>query len=215
MLGVEALEVSLGRSRVLHGIDLNVADGESVALVGANGAGKTTLLRTLSGLLPSQAGRITLGGADITRSSAVDRVRLGLVQLQGGRALWDSMTVRETLTAACFTLPRKEVSARIDEMLERFPILIERVDQRAETLSGGEQQVLALAKALALRPRLLLVDELSLGLAPVVVVRLLETLLELRAAGTTMLLVEQSAATAAVVSNRTITLDKGELVDRA
>ena len=208
---VRGVDFSYGHVQVLFDVDLHVDRGEVLALLGTNGAGKSTLLRVVSGLESPSAGTVRHHGDDITALPAVDRVRRGIVQLPGGKAVFPSLTVLENLMAGGWThiWDRAELEPRIERALARFPVLRTRLDQPAGTLSGGEQQMLALAKALLLDPDVLCIDELSLGLAPVVVQELLETVEELRADGLTMIIVEQSLNVALALADRAVFMEKG------
>jgi ABC-type branched-subunit amino acid transport system ATPase component len=210
VLEVRALDVGYGRVQVLFGVDLDVAPGEAVALLGTNGAGKTTLLRAISGLVTPAAGSIRLTGDDLTRVGAEDRVRRGVVQVRGGD-VFPGLTVDENLRAALVALPevRRDGVRRIERVYEVFPALASARRQDAASLSGGEQQMVALGCALLYEPRVLLVDELSLGLAPLVVQRLVDVLETLRAAGQAMVVVEQSLIVAARLAARCVFLEKG------
>ena len=212
-IAIRGLDFSYGHVQVLFGVDLDVRDGEVLALLGTNGAGKSTVLRVLSGLEQADAGTIHHRGEDITAATAVDRVARGIVQLPGGKAVFPTLTVLENLLAGSWShiWDRTTLEARIEASLERFPVLGTRLDQRAGTLSGGEQQMLALAKALLLEPDVLCIDELSLGLAPVVVEELLETVEQLRSTGLTMVIVEQSLNIALTVADRAVFMEKGEV----
>jgi ABC-type branched-subunit amino acid transport system ATPase component len=213
LLEVRGLAVDRGGHRVLFGVDLDVAAGEVLALVGTNGAGKSTLLAAVSGLLRPRAGSVRLGGTDLEGLDAADRVRAGIAQVPGGRAVFPNLSVRDNLLVGChlFAWDRARVQARLEHVLGIFPQLGGRLDQTSGTLSGGEQQMLGLAKALLLEPRLLLIDELSLGLAPTVVADLLAVVGELRAGGTTMVIVEQSLNLALSIADRAAWLEKGEI----
>ena len=213
LLDVTHIDAGYGSVQVLFDVSLQVDDGEVLALLGTNGAGKSTLLRVVSGLLAPTRGTVTFAGTDITAVAAHDRVDAGLVQLVGGHALFPTMTVRDNLRAGAFTFlgDNRRVERRLTEVLELFPTVANRIDQLAGTLSGGEQQMVAVAKALLPEPRLLIVDELSLGLAPVVVGRLLEVIDELRRQGATMLIVEQSLNVAASFADRAVFMERGEL----
>jgi len=213
VLEATGVDFSYGHVQVLFGVDLQVHEGEVLALLGTNGAGKSTLLRVVSGLERPSAGTVRHRGEDITSSPAVDRVRRGIVQLSGGKATFGSLSVMENLLAGAWPhiWDRGELDDRIGRAIERFPILGSRLDQPARTLSGGEQQMLALAKALLLDPDVLCIDELSLGLAPVVVQQLLETVEELRADGLTMVIVEQSLNVALALAGRAVFMEKGEV----
>ena len=211
LLSVEALDVRYGRVRVLEGVDLTVDPGETVALLGTNGAGKSTLLRAVSGILRPSAGRILLGGDDLGGRRPAEVVRRGVVQMPGGRATFPGLTIEENLRIGGITVPAEERRVRTDEVLALFPILAERRRQAAGTLSGGQQQMLALARALMTRPRLLLIDELSLGLAPTVVAQLLDVLEQLRVEGTALVLVEQHVDLALSVADRAYFLERGQV----
>lgn len=208
---VTGIDFSYGHVQVLFDVDLHVQPGEVLALLGTNGAGKSTLLRVLSGLEAPSAGTVRHRDEDITRASAVDRVKRGIVQLPGGKAVFPSLTVMDNLLAGAFThiWDKAGLEERLGSALERFPVLRDRLDQPAGTLSGGEQQMLALAKSLLLDPDVLCIDELSLGLAPVVVQQLMETVEELRAGGLTMIIVEQSLNVALSLADRAVFMEKG------
>jgi ABC-type branched-subunit amino acid transport system ATPase component len=210
VLLVRDLDVFYGRVQILFGLDLDVSTGETVAVLGTNGAGKTTLLRTISGLVAPARGSVTLGTTDLTRVGAEDRARRGVVQVRGGD-VFPGLSVDENLRAALVAHPelRKDIRRRIDRVYDVFPALQAHRKQDAASLSGGEQQMVALACALMFEPELLLVDELSLGLAPLVVQRLINVLAELAAAGQAMVIVEQSLTVAAQVAERVVFLEKG------
>jgi ABC-type branched-subunit amino acid transport system ATPase component/ABC-type branched-subunit amino acid transport system permease subunit len=198
--------------QVLFGVDLEVRRGEVLALLGTNGAGKSTLLRVVSGLLPPWAGEVRFEGLDVTGASPGAMARRGVVQVPGGRGVFPTLTVAEHLTLATWLRPDDpEVEARRAEVLERFPRLAERIGTQAGNLSGGEQQQLALGMAFLTRPALLVVDELSLGLAPTVVERLLQVVREINAAGTAVVLVEQSLNVALTLADRACFMEKGEV----
>jgi ABC-type branched-subunit amino acid transport system ATPase component len=211
VLQVKGLQVSIGSIPILHGIDLEVDDREIVAVVGTNGSGKSTLLRAISGLQVADRGVIRFGPTDVTLQAAHDRTRAGIVQLSGGRSSFGSLTVRENFAVGGLGLSADERRAAIDAGLELFPELEPLLDRRADRLSGGEQQMLGLARALLLSPRLLLIDELSLGLAPVVVGRLTAALADIRASGTSIVIVEQSLNLAAATADRVVFLDRGRV----
>jgi ABC-type branched-subunit amino acid transport system ATPase component len=213
LLRVDHVDFAYGRVQVLFGVSLHVEAGEALALLGTNGAGKSTLLRVISGLERADAGRVELDGHDVTHDDAEALVRQRLVLVPGGRSIFPDMTVAENLEMQSFTLRRQRalVLERRDSVLETFPRLGERLQQRAGTMSGGEQQQLALAKALLLDPVLLCIDELSLGLAPIVVEELLETVARIRARGVSMVLVEQSLNVAAAMCERAVFMEKGEV----
>ena len=212
MLVVERLRSGYGKIEVLHEVDLAVERGQIVSLIGANGAGKTTLLKTISGLLRPSAGSIKFEGADIARHPAHKIVGLGISHVPEGRAILKRMTVIDNLRMGAYVRSDPDVERDISSVLERFPILAERRDQMAGTLSGGEQQMLAIGRALVARPRLLLLDEPSLGLAPKFVTRILLTLRELRQEGKTILLVEQNARQALQVADRGYVIERGRIL---
>jgi ABC-type branched-subunit amino acid transport system ATPase component len=213
ILAVEDLDFAYGNVQVLFGVSVEVARGEVLALLGTNGAGKSTLLRVVAGLALPRAGRVIFDGSDVTGDGVVAMVERGLVLLPGGKAVFGDMTVGENLDIGAYTLrtDRAEAARRRDEVLELFPRVRERLTSAAGSLSGGEQQQLALAKAFLLKPALLCIDELSLGLAPVIVQTLLEAVRTINAAGTTIVLVEQSLNVAASVAGRAVFMEKGEV----
>jgi ABC-type branched-subunit amino acid transport system ATPase component len=210
---ITGVDFSYGRLQVLFDVSLHVAAGEALALLGTNGAGKSTLLRVASGLERPSQGRIELGARDITTTTAEQRVRDGLVLVPGGKSVFADLTVAENLQMTGFVLRResKQLKARLEEVYETFPRVAERRDQRAGTLSGGEQQQLALCKALILKPKVLCIDELSLGLAPTVVATLLDSLETIRASGVSLIVVEQSLNVAAAVCERAVFMEKGAI----
>jgi len=211
-LRIRGLDAGYGRVQVLFGLDLDVAPGEVVAVLGANGAGKTTLLRAISGLLAPTAGTIALDGDDLARFGAEARARRGIVQVRGAD-VFPGLTVDENLRAAVVAHPsaRRDAAARIEHVYEVFPALAAHRKQDAASLSGGEQQMVALGSALLFEPSVLLVDELSLGLAPLVVQRLLDVLSDLRDGGQAMVVVEQSLAVAARLTERVVFVEKGAI----
>jgi branched-chain amino acid transport system ATP-binding protein len=212
MLELEDLRAGYGNIEALHGISLSVAEGEIVTLIGANGAGKTTTLMTISGCVRVRAGAIRFRGRDISGLPPHEIVGLGLVQSPEGRKIFPRLTVAENLEMGAFT--RRDpagVAADQNRVLELFPILGERRRQPGGTLSGGEQQMLAIARALMTRPRLLLLDEPSLGLAPLVVSRIFEVIRELNREGATILLVEQNAQMALKAAHRGYVLETGTI----
>ena len=213
VLEVEEVDFSYGRLQVLFGVSLQLRRGECLALLGTNGAGKSTLLRVISGLERPSAGRVRLEGRDVTGVPAEDLVGRGLALVTGGRAVFSDMTVAENLEMQALTVRKRKgwVRERRAVVLDTFPRLGERLSQLAGSLSGGEQQQLALAKALLLDPVVLCIDELSLGLAPVVVEQLLETVRRINQAGTSVVLVEQSLNIAADVCGRALFMEKGEI----
>jgi branched-chain amino acid transport system ATP-binding protein len=212
LLAIAELSVSYGPVAALRGVSLGVAPGEVVALLGANGAGKSTMLRTISGLIRPRGGTIAFDGQRIDRLPPARIVRLGIAHSPEGRRLFGMLTVGENLRlGAAARGDAGAVSEDRERLLELFPILRERIGQQAGTLSGGEQQMLALARALMSRPRLLMLDEPSLGLAPLVVKSIFRTLAELKRLGTTMLLVEQNMAEALELADRAYVLRTGEV----
>jgi ABC-type branched-subunit amino acid transport system ATPase component/predicted MFS family arabinose efflux permease len=208
---VRNLDFSYGPVQVLFGIDLDVAVGETVALLGTNGAGKSTLLRVISGLGVPSRGVVRLHGRTITYADPEVRARIGLVQLMGGGAVFDSLSVDENLRMAGYLYDRADQAGRARAALDRFPALAARRSAPARELSGGQQQMLALAMALVHQPDVLMIDELSLGLAPVMVQELLETVSELKAQGLTMVIVEQSLNVALAVADRAVFMEKGQV----
>ena len=205
------LEVAYGKVTVLDGVHLRVDQGEVVALLGTNGAGKSTLLKTISGILRPKAGSLLLDGGDMTRMRPPEIVARGVVQMPGGRATFPGLTVGENLTIGGVTAAREQRAARVNEVLAQFPWLAERHDQLAGTLSGGQQQMLALARALMASPRLLMIDELSLGLAPAVVGELLEVVARLRERGMAIVIVDQHVNMALDVADRAYFLERGQV----
>jgi branched-chain amino acid transport system ATP-binding protein len=211
MLEVVDLEVRYGAIRAIKGISFHVSEGEIVALLGANGAGKTTTQKTISGMLRPSAGRITFLGQRIDSVPAHELIRLGICHAPEGRHVFPRMTVAENLDMGAFRF-KKIDQADLDRVLELFPRLQERYRQVAGTLSGGEQQMLAIGRALMGKPRLLLLDEPSMGLAPMVVAQIFDIVREINESGVTVLLVEQNAAQALALADRGYVLETGELV---
>jgi branched-chain amino acid transport system ATP-binding protein len=211
MLEVVDLEVRYGAIRAIKGISFHVSEGEIVALLGANGAGKTTTQKTISGMLRPSAGRITFLGQRIDSVPAHELIRLGICHAPEGRHVFPRMTVAENLDMGAFRF-KKIDQADLDRVLELFPRLQERYRQVAGTLSGGEQQMLAIGRALMGKPRLLLLDEPSMGLAPMVVAQIFTIVREINESGVTVLLVEQNAAQALALADRGYVLETGELV---
>jgi branched-chain amino acid transport system ATP-binding protein len=209
LLEVRALSSHYGRIQALHGVDLVIRENERVALVGANGAGKTTLLRTISGVQPATGGSVRFAGRDITRVPPARRVRLGIGQVPEGRQMFAPMAVEDNLLLGGYTRSRSERVEDLAQVYERFPVLEERRRQPAGTLSGGEQQMLAIGRALMARPRLLLLDEPSMGLAPRIVEQIFAVIRELRG---TILLVEQNAHAALGVADRGYVVESGRIV---
>jgi branched-chain amino acid transport system ATP-binding protein len=212
LLRVEGLRTSYGRIEALKGISLDVNEGEIVTLIGSNGAGKTTTLRTINGIVAPRAGKITFAGTDITRRPAHDIVKLGIAQSPEGRRLFPRMTVRENLELGAYQRTDADgIAEDLDRSYGLFPRLKERESQKAGTLSGGEQQMCAIGRALMARPRLLLLDEPSMGLAPILVDRIFEIIVEINKQGTTVLVVEQNASIALSVANRGYVLETGQI----
>jgi ABC-type branched-subunit amino acid transport system ATPase component/sugar phosphate permease len=213
ILQIRNLDFSYGQVQVLFDVTLDVKEGEVLALLGTNGAGKSTLLRAISGLGLADRGVVRFRGRTITLTEPGSRVRMGIVQMPGGKAVFPSLSVRENLLAGAhsFIWEPKKVEQRVDKVIDMFPILGERIDQPAGTLSGGEQQMLGLATSLLLDPAVLLIDELSLGLAPVVVQQLLEVVEQLKSQGITMVIVEQSVNVALSIADRAVFMEKGRV----
>ena len=213
ILTVDDISFSYGELQVLFDISLHVERGEALALLGTNGAGKSTLLRVISGLEKPSTGQITLDGVDIAGTPAERLVESGIVLIPGGRAIFTDMTIDENLQMQALTVrkDRAWLQERREIVLSTFPRLAERLHQHAGTLSGGEQQQLALAKGLLLKPKVLCIDELSLGLAPIIVAELLEIVRQIHAQGVTVVLVEQSLNIAAQLCDRAVFLEKGEV----
>ncbi|HEV7809897.1 MAG TPA: ABC transporter ATP-binding protein [Candidatus Limnocylindrales bacterium] len=212
MLSLEDVHTYYGNIHALRGISLTVGQGEIVTLIGANGAGKTTTLKTISGLLHPRQGRLIFEGKDVSRTAAHTLVQVGIGQSPEGRRIFSRMTVLDNLLMGAFTRSRDDLQPDIDRVFVLFPRLRERIDQLGGTLSGGEQQMLAIGRALMSRPRLLLLDEPSLGLAPILVQQVFQTIREINEQGTTILLVEQNALQALSIANRGYVLQTGEVV---
>jgi branched-chain amino acid transport system ATP-binding protein len=213
VLSLNNVHTYYGKIHALHGISLQVRQGQIVTLLGANGAGKSTTLRTISGLTPSSSGKIEFLGTDITTKASFDIVRMGLVHVPEGRRIFKNLSVKENLELGSYTLKDdNERKVRINKVYDRFPRLKERFNQQGGTLSGGEQQMLAIGRALMAEPKLLLLDEPSMGLAPVVVSEIAEMILKLNQDGTTILLVEQNAKIALRLSDYGYVLDTGSIV---
>ncbi len=211
LLQTSGLSAGYGKIRVLHGVDLTVGAGEVVALLGPNGAGKTTLLRALSGLLP-WSGNVRFDGRDLTGASPRDVVKAGLAHVIEGHRVFTQLTVLDNLLLAGYDLPRGDRAARIDEVLELFPEVAAKRHERAASLSGGQQQILAVAQGLIQRPKLLMLDEPSAGLSPLLVDRVLVVVRRLREAGTAVLLVEQLIEKALSLATRVYALARGSIV---
>jgi branched-chain amino acid transport system ATP-binding protein len=212
VLTVEGLECRYGKVAAVHDLSLEVRKGELVSLIGANGAGKTTTLKAISGVLAPSAGRIVFEGEDITRASARRVLELGIAHCPEGRRVFPYMTVRENLEMGCYLRRDKAgIEADMQYLYKRFPILHERRAQAAGTLSGGEQQMLAISRALMSRPKLIMFDEPSLGLAPNIVERTFDIIRQIRAEGVTVIMVEQNAAAALELSDRSYVLEQGRV----
>lgn len=211
MLSVTRLEVAYGGIQAVKGIDLEVRDGELVTLIGANGAGKTTTLKALAGLIKPRAGSVQYNGRDITGMPAHELVRLGLALVPEGRGVFARLTIHENLAMGAYTRGNRGLAQDFDRAYGIFPRLAERRRQLAGTLSGGEQQMLAIARALMSRPRLLLLDEPSMGLAPLMVQKIFETIRAVAAEGVTLLLVEQNAKLALEACDRGYVMESGSI----
>ena len=211
VLDIKGLTSHYGRIQALHGIDLQVRQGQLVALVGANGAGKTTLLRAISGVQPISAGSIAFAGQDVSRMSADRRVRSGICQVPEGRQVFGPMTVEDNLRLGAFTRPAQDVAGDMERMYGLFPILKEKRLLLAGTLSGGQQQMLAMARALMGRPQLLLLDEPSMGLAPLLIAEIFRIVAELRDQGITIFLVEQNAHAALSIADVGYVIETGAI----
>jgi branched-chain amino acid transport system ATP-binding protein len=215
MLELSAVRSGYGRLPVLFDVDLEVDAGELVTVLGANGAGKSTLLKAILGAVPATAGEIVFNGERITHMPAHRRVEAGIALSPEGRQVFPSLTVRDNLLAGTHGLAKREIEPQLQRVFDLFPRLAERGGQRAGSLSGGEQQMLAISRALMSKPRLVLVDELSLGLAPIVVERLYGALRELCARGLAVIVVEQSHHLVTAFSDRHVVLDKGRVAVEA
>jgi branched-chain amino acid transport system ATP-binding protein len=212
MLAISGLRAGYGKIEVLHHVDLTIEQGQIVTLIGANGAGKTTLLKTITGLIRSSAGKIEFDGTSIVGRAPHKIVALGISHVTEGRGILKRMTVLDNLRMGAYVRSDSAVGRDISQVLERFPALAERRNQLAGTLSGGEQQMLAIGRALVARPRLLLLDEPSLGLAPKIITRIFLTLRELKQEGKTILLVEQNARLALQIANQGYVMERGKIV---
>ena len=215
LLELQGVDAFYGRVQALHGVSINVDQSEIVALIGSNGAGKTTTLRTISGLMHPANGSISFGGQDITKTAAHKIVGLGICQSPEGRRLFPRMQVIDNLQMGAYTrTDRPGIQQDMQRVFDLFPRLKERSTQLAGTLSGGEQQMLAMGRAMMSRPKLLMLDEPSLGLAPILVDTIFKTIQEINAAGTPILLVEQNAVRALEVAHRGYVLETGNVVQK-
>jgi len=212
MLEVKNLEVYYGVICALKGISFEVNEGEIVSLIGANGAGKTTMMQSVVGLIPKKSGSVTFNGQDITKTPCHKIVQLGMTQVPEGRRIFQELSVYENLMMGAYTIRDQErFKADIESIFDRFPRLKERRNQIAGTLSGGEQQMLAMSRALMSHPKLLMLDEPSMGLAPILVDQVFDIIKELHASGTTILLVEQNATKALQIADRAYVLENGKI----
>lgn len=212
MLDIQELHAGYRRLEILHGISLNVAEREIVALIGANGAGKTTTLRSVAGLIRATGGRIVFDGREIHNARPDTIVRSGLVHVAEERALFGELQVAENLEMGAYTQPRSTIASSMDQVFDLFPILGARRTQRADTMSGGQQQMLAIGRALMARPVCLTLDEPSVGLAPNLVTQVLSAITQIRDTGVTVLIVEQSASQALAMCDRAYVIESGSLV---
>jgi branched-chain amino acid transport system ATP-binding protein len=211
MLEVAALSSRYGRIPALADVDLHVGQGELVALVGANGAGKTTLLRVLSGVQAAAGGHVRFEGSDVTRASPRQRVKMGMVQVPEGRQVFGPLSVEDNLRLGGFVRPAIEIAGALERVFALFPILAAKRRETAGTLSGGQQQMLAIGRALMTRPKLLLLDEPSMGLAPRIVAEIFAIIRSLKDAATTILLVDQNARAALAIADRAYVLEVGRI----
>jgi branched-chain amino acid transport system ATP-binding protein len=211
MLAIEKLQVAYGKVQALWDVTLGVPDGEIVALVGANGAGKTTLLKTVSGLLRRQSGSITCDGKHMEEASPPEIVKHGVVHVPEGRKLFPEMTVIDNLLMGAYTIPQSERSQKLERVFSVFPVLKERQKQIAGTLSGGEQQMVAIGRGLMAGPKLLMLDEPSLGLAPLLVEEVFRVIMEINRLGVTVLLVEQNIQHALTLAHKGFVMELGRI----
>jgi branched-chain amino acid transport system ATP-binding protein len=212
LLQVRGLTAGFGAGPVLFGIDMEIAQGELVALVGANGAGKSTTLGALSGLVPATSGSVSFSGSDVTNARPEAIVKAGIAHVPQGRRLFGTVSVEKNLRLGAYVRRDREIEADLTRVLDYFPALKDKLAREAGTLSGGEQQMVALGRGLMAKPKLLMVDELSLGLAPKVVDRLIDVMKEIHAAGTALMLVEQDVLVALDVADRAYVLENGRIV---
>ena len=212
LLEVNNLEVYYGVICALKGISFHVDEGEIVSLIGANGAGKTTMMQSTVGIIPKRGGQVLFDGQDITKTPCHKIVKLGMTQVPEGRRIFQELTVYENLMMGAYTVKdQQEFKAELDKVYDLFPRLAERRKQIAGTLSGGEQQMLAMSRAMMIKPKLLMLDEPSMGLAPILVDQIFDIIKTLNAAGTTILLVEQNASKALEISDRAYVLETGNI----
>lgn len=212
LLKVDDMNVYYGAIHAIKGISFEVHEGEIVTLIGANGAGKSTTLKTVSGILRGKTGTIEFDGKDITKEHAHKMISLGIAHVPEGRRIFQQLTVKENLEMGAFSRPASEVKPSLEDVYNRFPRLREREKQVAGTLSGGEQQMLAMGRALMSRPKLMMLDEPSMGLSPLLVQQIFDIIKELNASGTTILLVEQNAKMALSIADRAYVLETGKIV---
>ena len=212
LLKVEDINVYYGAIHAIKGISFEVNEGEIVTLIGANGAGKSTTLKTISGILHSRGGDVLFDGNDISHIAPHKLISMGIAHVPEGRRIFQQLTVKENLEMGAYTRPNSEVKESLENVYERFPRLKERQKQVAGTLSGGEQQMLAMGRALMSRPKLMMLDEPSMGLSPLLVQQIFDIIKELNQAGTTILLVEQNAKMALSIADRAYVLETGKIV---
>ncbi len=212
MLEIKDLEVCYGMIRAIKGISFHVDEGEVIALIGANGAGKTTILHTITGLVPAKSGSVTFEGTDITKTPGHKIVSMGMAHVPEGRRIFAQLSVLQNLKMGAFTRKDKaEIEATLQSVYKRFPRLEERQNQLAGTLSGGEQQMLAMGRALMSHPKIILMDEPSMGLSPIFVNEIFDIIKEVSKSGTTVLLVEQNAKKALTIADRAYVLETGNI----
>lgn len=212
MLKINNLSVKYDTIRVVHDVSIHINDGELVAMIGANGAGKSTILKTISKIIKAESGSIFFNGIDITKSASHEIVAMGIVHVPEGRQIFTKMTIEENLKLGAFLeTDKSKVNDNFEKAISLFPILKERLKQIAGTLSGGEQQMLAIGRALMGSPKLLLLDEPSMGLSPIITQQVFDALVQLKKEGITMLLVEQNAYDAMEISDRTYILETGKI----
>ncbi|WP_461213737.1 ABC transporter ATP-binding protein [Lacticaseibacillus sp. GG6-2] len=211
MLNVTGLKVNYGAIKAVRGVDFNVQDGEIVTLIGANGAGKSTIVKTISGMLKAADGKIVYNDQDITKMSASHVVGAGIAQVPEGRRIFAGLTTMENLKMGAYLVPRNEQADILAEVFDQFPVLKERRNQDAATLSGGEQQMLAMGRALMARPKFLMLDEPSMGLAPIYIQKIFDMIKTINKQGVTVLLIEQNALQALGIANRGYVVATGEI----